>query len=94
MNEYPAFPATLEEFTAYQESLIGRNLSDYEKEITSVWLGVFNDAADGSLEVTGAIEVIDRFIAHDKSPAVLHFLIAARYWILYAAERSRNEDHD
>lgn len=38
------FPATMEEFMAYQEQLINRPLSEVEREITAEWLPIINEA--------------------------------------------------
>ncbi len=77
-------PATLEAFTAYQESLIGRKLSSREEEATAAWLGIFNGVAVGEMEAASVIEEVDRLIGQTTTPAVLHFLRAARYWVTYA----------
>ena len=38
------FPAPLDVFAGYQETLIGRPLSVDEKELTAAWLDIINQA--------------------------------------------------
>lgn len=79
-----ALPATLEDFTAYQERLICRELSAAEREATAEWLGIFNDVRIGEMDGTVALERIGYLIDHTEDTGLLRFLLAAREWIVYA----------
>lgn len=71
------FPATMEEFMAYQEQLINRPLSEVEREITAEWLPIINEA------VPEDIQVVDELIA--QFPGHHQFLTAAKVWMEVAA---------
>lgn len=79
-------PATPEDFTAYQERLIHRKLSAAEREATAVWLDIFNNIRTGNLDGAVAKEKIGYLIATNTDDDILHFLKAAREWIVYAGE--------
>lgn len=77
-------PASLERFTALQEQLIQRRLSDGEQEATAAWLEIINAVAVGNLDKTQAVRDVDHLIGQVDNPFVLRFLQAARCWILRA----------
>lgn len=64
------FPATMEEFMAYQEQLINRPLSEVEREITAEWLPIINEAGPEDIQVVD--ELIAQFPGHHQ------FLTAAK----------------
>lgn len=86
MNTPITLPTTLEDFTAYQEQLINRRLTEAELEVTAAWLGVFNNVGVGSLNRAEAIEKVDYLIGQADDPVILRFLSAARCWLQVGKE--------
>ena len=96
-----AFPVTPEEFIRYQEQLVGRALSEKEKEITADWAEIFNLVYEDGLRQDRAIldkdlVKLDELMArHGDHAGVCKFAEACRYWMIEAwkqgAERGRHE---
>lgn len=84
------FPVTPEEFIRYQEQLVGRKLSEGEREATAAWVEGFNlSYKDGLEQDRAALEdslvKMDELIARrDNSPAVRDILQVFRRWIITA----------
>lgn len=70
------FPAPLEAFIIHQEQIIGRPLSEREREVTAAWLPVINKADPES------IQAVDELIAQYPSDVwINHFLTAVKKWM-------------
>lgn len=69
-------PATLAEFTAYQEGLLGRSLNDNEREGLERYLEIFN----------AVVAEIDKALKANRDPWFQGFMKSARFWVLYAKE--------
>ncbi|WP_294475485.1 hypothetical protein [uncultured Intestinimonas sp.] len=86
------FPTTPGAFIAYQERLIGRELTDREREVMAAWVERFNLSYEyGLRRDRAALEIslnkIDELIAkREEDPAVRKFLQAARQCINHAWE--------
>ena len=84
------FPVTPETFTAYQEQLAERELTEREREVTAAWVEGFNLSYEDGLEQdTDALEdslaKMDELITRrDNSPAVRDILRVCRRWIITA----------
>ena len=84
------FPVTPEAFTAYQEQLAERELTEREREATTAWVEGFNlSYKDGLEQDRAALEdslvKMDELIARrDNSPAVRDILQVFRRWIITA----------
>ncbi len=84
------FPVTPEAFTAYQEQLAERELTEREREVTAAWVEGFNLSYEDGLEQdTDALEdslaKMDELITRrDNSPAVRDILQVCRRWIITA----------
>ena len=74
-------PASLETFVAYQERLIGRRLSEGEKEATEKWLEVLNETVTGELDRATVLERLDQLIVQSEDGPVLRFLEGVRHWL-------------
>lgn len=82
-------PATLAEFTAYQEQLLGRSMNSNEQEATEKYLEVFNGVAVGKLDADTVIAEIDKALQTNSDPWFQGFMESARFWVLYAAEQRK-----
>ena len=84
------FPVTPEAFTAYQEQLAERELTEREREATAAWVEGFNlSYKDGLEQDRAALEdslvKMDELIARrDNSPAVRDIHQVFRRWIITA----------
>ena len=87
------FPATPEEFIRYQERLVGRELSEREKEVTAAWVDIFNRAhMEGLRQNQTALDDflarVDEWAGETAAGSAVHrFLLAARWWISAAWEQ-------
>ena len=85
-----AFPTTPAAFIAYQEELIGRNLSEGEKEVTAAWVEAFNLSYEDGLKhdrstLDMGLSKLDEFMArHRDNAQVYKFAEACRTWIMEA----------
>ena len=91
------FPATMEEFMAYQEQLINRPLSEVEREITAEWLPIINEAGPEDIQIafrhihrgnesgTGAVDLHAGRLFDAQFPGHHQFLTAAKVWMEVAA---------
>ena len=85
-----AFPTTAEAFIANQEELVGRKLSEWEREVTAAWIEAFNlSYEDGLNQDSVALErdlsKLDEFMARHKDNNAVHkFAEACRVWIMGA----------
>ena len=77
------FPVSVADFVANQERILGRPLFDHERKCLEVWTPIINDVYTDGLD-TWLLELMDAFISRAKSPDVVHFLEAAKYWMQYA----------
>ena len=96
-----AFPISPKEFIRYQEQLVGRALSEKEKEITADWAEIFNLVYEDGLSQDHTtlyedLSLLDKIAACFRDePGIEKFSKACRTWIIEAwkqgAERSRHE---
>lgn len=77
-------PATLADFTAYQEHLLRRHLTAAEREATAEWLDIFNSVRSGEVDGAAVVEDIDYLMDSTDDAFLLRFLEAARKWAVYA----------
>ena len=92
------FPVTPEAFIAYQEQLVGRELSEKEQGFTAAWVEAFNFSYEDGLKQDRAIlekdlDKLDEIMARHGDDAIVHkFAEACRAWMIEAwvqgAERS------
>lgn len=76
MNLPFTFPVPLDVFVGYQESLIGRPLSERERALVALWMPIVNEA---ELE---DLPVMDELIAkHPGNDEITHFLAAVKIWM-------------
>lgn len=95
------FPTTPEAFIADQEQLIGRALSEKEKEVTVAWMEAFNLVYEDGLKQDHAtlekdLNKLDELMArHEDHEGVHKFAEACRAWMMEAwrqgAERSASK---
>ena len=77
------FPAPLDVFAGYQETLIGRPLSVDEKELTAAWLDIINQAKPKD------IPFMDELIAKNSGDDdIIRCLTAVKAWMFIAAGNS------
>lgn len=79
-------PATPDEFTAYQEDLLGRSLNDNEREGLERYLEIFNAIAVGRMNADVVVAEIDKALKANHDPWFQGFMKSARFWVLYAKE--------
>ncbi len=87
-------PATLAEFTAYQEALLGRSMNDNEREAAEKYLEVFNGVAVGKLDADTVIAEIDKALQTNSDPWFQGFMESARFWVLHAAKTANTAPAD
>ena len=95
------FPVTPEAFIAYQEQLVGRELSEKEQGFTAAWVEVFNLSYEGGLNqdcdiLVKVLDKLDELMArHEYHEGVHKFAEACRAWMIEAwrqgAERSTSK---
>lgn len=95
------FPTTPEAFVADQEQLIGRKLSEGEREVTAVWLEVFNLSYEDGLRqdrntLAKDLDKLAELMARHKDHAGVHkFAEACRAWIMEAWRQGKEAaQHD
>lgn len=92
------FPTTPEAFNAYQEQLIGRKLSEGEREVTAVWLEVFNLSYEDGLrqDRNTLAKDLDKLAELMARHAGVHkFAEACRAWIMEAWRQGKEAaQHD
>lgn len=79
-----ALPATLAAFVAYQEQLLGRNLTADEQEVDAAYLKLFNAVATGELDGFTVLTKIDLLSKGGQEPFLAQVLAVARRWVLHA----------
>ena len=89
-NEELTFPLTLEAFSSYQETMIGRPLEDIEREAMMAWMPVVNNSfRDGQRKNTKAmaktLDQMKKLLAQVAGDEVMsRFLRGCQYWSAYA----------
>lgn len=84
------FPTTTEAFNTYQEHIIGRKLSDHERELNSAWMEAFNLSYEDGLNqnhetLTKDLEKLDELMAlHGDNAGVHKFAEACKAWMIEA----------
>ena len=84
------FPVTPETFTAYQEQLAERELTEREREVTAAWVEGFNLSYKDGLEqdraaLEDSLAKMDELTARrDNRPVVRDILRVCRRWIITA----------
>ena len=92
------FPTTAEAFIADQERIIGRALSEKEKEVTTEWLKAISMSYEDGLKrdraaLEDSLEKMDELIAKRAgSPALQTCLRAARAWMIEAWRQGEESD--
>ena len=92
------FPTTPDKFIAHQEKLIGRTLSEGEKEATAEWVKAFNRSyRDGLNQDRDALDEdlarVNEFIArHGDNLGIHKFMEACRAWISEAWNQGAESD--
>lgn len=89
------FPIAPDDFVAYQEALIGRQLSENERVATSVWVPLFNDAYDAGLKMDdevlkGFLKKLDQLLEKCENNSTLtRVLTACRGFTVHAFNQGR-----
>lgn len=84
------FPASPEEFSAYQEMLMNRQLTEDEREILSAWAPLFNASFGAGRRndnewLKQKLETMDLLLdEHAASSLLTDFLKVTRRWLAYA----------
>ena len=87
------FPTTPEAFIADQEQLMGRKLSEGEREVTVDFAEVFNLIYEDGLRQDHAVlnrclDKPDEFMSRHKDDSFIHqFAKACRFWMIEAWEQ-------
>ena len=87
------FPTTPEAFIAYQEQLVGRELSEKEQGFTAAWVEAFKFSYEDGLKQDRAIlekdlDKLDEIMARHGDDAIVHkFAEACRAWMIEAWEQ-------
>ena len=95
------FPTTPEAFNDYQEQLIGRKLTEGEREATAAWLEAFNLSFEDGLRqdraiLDGDLDKLDELMSRHKDNAGVHkFAEACRAWMIEAWRQGKEAaQHD
>ena len=92
------FPVTPEAFIAYQEQLVGRELSEKEQGFTAAWVEAFNFSYEDGLKQDRAIleidlDKLDELMArHEDNAGVHKFAEAFRAWMIEAWKQGAEKE--
>lgn len=84
------FPVSTDDFAAYQEQLMGRSMTNLERDALNVWVPIINDSFhDGQVgdhdTLTESQVYLSRLeMKHKENQTLVRFLQSAQLWILYA----------
>lgn len=84
------FPVSTDDFAVYQEQLMGRSMSDQERDTLNVWVPIINDSfRDGQLRDQDTLTESQVYLSqlemkHKENKTLVRFLQSVQHWILYA----------